>query len=85
MWLWGREKPTVTILLATLAAFAGVLVIVMGSIGSINLTGDALLSAFETPLAPVWAWMLFSEVLATLTLVGGAIVLVAVYGSQLLK
>jgi len=43
----------------------------------------ALLSALETPLAPVWAWLMFSEIPAVLTLVGGAIVLLAVYGSQL--
>jgi drug/metabolite transporter (DMT)-like permease len=43
----------------------------------------ALLSALETPLAPVWAWMMFSEIPAMLTLVGGVIVLLAVYGSQL--
>lgn len=168
MWLWVREKPTKTILIASFAAFSGVFVIVFGSIGSINLTGDALalwmtiamsiflciyrrypdtpaagpavlmsfllvivalfftnpfqaplneiaimacfglvfslasvtlaegarrlpaaetalLSALETPLAPVWAWMLFSEVPATLTLIGGAVVLIAVYGSQLFR
>ncbi|MGB1311148.1 MAG: DMT family transporter [Leucothrix sp.] len=168
MWLWIREKPTFTILVASLAAFAGVFVIVLGSIGSINLIGDALalwmtiamsvflciyrrhpstpaagpavlmslllvvaallftnpfqaplheiaimacfglvfslasvalaegarrlpaaetalLSALETPLAPVWAWMLLSEIPATLTLVGGVVVLIAVYGSQLFR
>lgn len=165
MWLWVREKPTRTILFASLAAFAGVFIIVLGSIGNINLKGDllalcmtiamsaflciyrrhpdtpaagpavlmslllvgiagffvdpfqaplkeilimaafglvfslasvtlaegarrlpaaetALLSALETPLAPVWAWLMFSEIPAVLTLVGGVIVLIAVYGSQ---
>lgn len=166
MWLWVREKPTPTILLASLAAFGGVFIIVLGSLGAINLRGDllalwmtiamsvllciyrrypdtpaagpaalmslllvavawvftdpfqvpiheiiimacfglvfalasvtlaegarrlpaaetALLSALETPLAPLWAWLLFTEIPVTLTVVGGAIVLIAVYGSQL--
>jgi drug/metabolite transporter (DMT)-like permease len=166
MWFWMREKPTLTIIIASLVAFSGVLVIVVGSIGNINLKGDllalwmtiamsiyfciyrrfpntpaagpavlmsfllvivaslfanpfhapldeilimaafglvfsaasvtlaegakrlpaaetALLSALETPLAPVWAWLMFSEIPAVLTLVGGVIVLLAVYGSQL--
>lgn len=166
MWMWVREKPTKIILLSSLVAFVGVLVIVIGSVGSINLKGDALalwmtiamsaflciyrrypdtpaagpaalmslllmpvawlfidpfqapmheilvmagfglifslasvtlaegacrlpaaetalLSALETPLAPVWAWVFFSEIPVVLTLIGGAIVLIAVYGSQL--
>jgi len=166
MWFWMREKPTLIILLASLAAFAGVFIIVLGSVGNINLKGDlmalwmtiamsallciyrrfpetpaagpavlmslllvlvagffadpfqaplddivimagfgfvfaiasvtlaegarrlpaaetALLSALETPLAPLWAWLMFSEIPAVLTLVGGVIVLLAVYGSQL--
>ena len=166
MWFWMSEKPTLIILLASLAAFAGVFIIVLGSVGNINLKGDlmalwmtiamsallciyrrfpetpaagpavlmslllvliagffadpfqaplddivimagfgfvfaiasvtlaegarrlpaaetALLSALETPLAPLWAWLMFSEIPAVLTLVGGVIVLLAVYGSQL--
>ena len=166
MWFWIREKPTPIILLASLAAFVGVFIIVLGSVGNINLKGDlmalwmtiamsallciyrrfpetpaagpavlmslllviiagffadpfqaplneilimacfgfvfaiasvtlaegarrlpasetALLSALETPLAPVWAWMMFSEIPAMLTMVGGVIVLLAVFGSQL--
>lgn len=43
----------------------------------------ALLSALETPLAPLWAWFLFSEVPAGPTFIGGTIVLLAVYGSQM--
>ncbi len=42
----------------------------------------ALISSLETPLAPLWAWVFLSEVPAVLTLVGGSIVLFAVYGSQ---
>ena len=165
------EKPALPVLLASLAAFAGVLVIVGGSIDSINLRGDllalwmtvgmagflciyrrypqtpaagpavlsslllvpmvfvpmvlpngdplaiplheifltcgfglvfavasvtmaegarrlpaaetALISALETPLAPLWAFMVFSELPTSFTLVGGVIILLAVFGSQL--
>ena len=170
-WVWMREKPALPVLLASLAAFAGVLVIVGGSLDSINLRGDllalwmtvgmagflciyrrypqtpaagpavlsslllvpmvfaplglasgnplaiplheifltcsfglvfavasvtmaegarrlpaaetALISALETPLAPLWAFMVFSELPTSFTLVGGGIILFAVFGSQL--
>ena len=45
----------------------------------------ALISALETPLAPIWAWWFFSEVPGGFTLLGGAIVLLAVFGSQALS
>ena len=38
----------------------------------------ALLSALETPLAPVFAFLVFSEVPSHATLIGGTLVLVAV-------
>jgi drug/metabolite transporter (DMT)-like permease len=170
-WIWMREKPALPVLLASLAAFAGVVVIVGGSLDSINLRGDllalwmtvgmagflciyrrypqtpaagpavlsslllvpmvffpmvlpsgdplaiplheiflscgfglvfavasvtmaegarrlpaaetALISALETPLAPLWAFMVFSELPTSFTLVGGGIILFAVFGSQL--
>ncbi|MEM6667282.1 MAG: DMT family transporter [Pseudomonadota bacterium] len=41
----------------------------------------ALLSALETPLAPLFAFLLFTEIPSNLTVLGGAIVLVAVYAS----
>ena len=170
-WIWMREKPALPVLLASLVAFAGVLIIVGGSLDSINLRGDllalwmtvgmagflciyrrypqtpaagpavlsslllvpmvfvpmvlpsgdplaiplneiflscgfglvfavasvtmaegarrlpaaetALISALETPLAPLWAFMVFSELPTSFTLVGGVIILFAVFGSQL--
>jgi drug/metabolite transporter (DMT)-like permease len=164
-WLWMREKPTPAVLVASLAAFSGVVIIVGGSLHSINLRGDllalwmtigmagylciyrrypntpaagpavllslllvpsglllssplsappheitimcsfglvfavasvtmaegarrlpaaetALLSALETPLAPIWAFMFFTEMPTAYTVVGGAIILVALFGSQ---
>ena len=164
-WLWMREKPALPVSLASLAAFFGVLIIVSGSLGSVNLRGDllalamtagmaaflctyrrfpqtpaagpavlsslllmppallfsdplsvllgdvimscgfglvfalasvtmaegarrlpaaetALISALETPLAPLWAFLLLSEIPGSSSLLGGAVILFAVFGSQ---
>jgi drug/metabolite transporter (DMT)-like permease len=164
-WFWIREKPGRVVIIASLGAFSGVLVIVGGSFDSLNLKGDllalwmtlgmavylciyrrypetpaagpavllslllvpiawvagdpftassgdilitclfglvfsvasvtmaegarrlpaaetALISALETPLAPVWAYFLFTEIPTRYTLVGGFIILIAVFGSQ---
>ena len=43
----------------------------------------ALISALETPLAIVWAWVFFAEWPALMGLIGGALILLAVFGSQL--
>ena len=43
----------------------------------------ALISALETPLAPLWAFMVFSELPTRFTFIGGAVILIAVFGSQL--
>ena len=162
---WMRERPSASVLLASLAALVGVLIIVGGSLHSVNLKGDllalwmtvgmalflciyrrypetpaagpavlsallllppalllsdpfaitprdllvtcgfglvfaiasvtmaegarrlpaaetALVSALETPLAPLWAYLLFAELPGRLALVGGAIILFAVFASQ---
>ncbi len=164
-WVWMRERPTAVVTITSLAALCGVLLIVGGSLGQINLQGDmlalwmtiamagylciyrryphtpaggpavllslllvppgwaygdpvstapseifimclfglvfavasvtlaegarrlpaaetALLSSLETPLAPVWAFLFFTEVPALLTVVGGSIIFVAVVYSQ---
>lgn len=39
-----------------------------------------LLTALDVPLAPLWVWLAFGEVPGSHTLVGGAIVLAAVFG-----
>lgn len=41
-WIVLREAPTRTVIMASLAAFAGVLIIVSGSLGEPRLAGDAL-------------------------------------------
>ncbi len=45
----------------------------------------ALISSLETPLAPIWAFLFFTEVPALLTLIGGSIIFVAVLYSQRLN
>ncbi|MEM7210864.1 MAG: EamA family transporter, partial [Pseudomonadota bacterium] len=165
-WFWLGERMTRPVALACVAAFAGVGLIVSGSLGGINLTGDllalwmtlvmatylviyrcypntpsagpvvlasvlvlplallygtpfqnppaeiaimagfglvfalasvamtegakrlpsgetALLSTLETPLAPVLAWLILTEVPAMLTIAGGALIVAGIVGSQL--
>ncbi len=43
----------------------------------------ALIGALDAPLAPVWVWLAFNEIPPTLTLAGGAIVMLAVLGHLL--
>lgn len=45
----------------------------------------ALLSSLEAPLAPLWAWLLFSQMPPLETFIGGALILVAVIGSQVIR
>lgn len=42
-----------------------------------------LLSALETPLAPLFGWLIFMEIPATASFVGGALILAAVVGTQI--
>ena len=42
----------------------------------------SLISALEVPLAPIWAWMIFTELPGIYTVMGGTIILSAVFGSQ---
>ncbi|OSQ40846.1 DMT family transporter [Thalassospira mesophila] len=41
----------------------------------------ALLSALETPLAPIWGIVFFSEMPTRQTMIGGALIMVAVFGA----
>ena len=45
----------------------------------------ALLTALEVPLTPLWVWMAFAERPSTATLIGGPIVLAALFGHILLE
>jgi drug/metabolite transporter (DMT)-like permease len=40
----------------------------------------ALIGALDAPLAPIWVWLAFDEIPPTLTLIGGAVVMLAVLG-----
>jgi drug/metabolite transporter (DMT)-like permease len=51
----------------------------------ISATESALVSALDTPLAPVWVWLAFGEVPTSTTLLGGAIVVLAVIGHILVE
>ncbi|MDJ0684455.1 MAG: DMT family transporter [Alphaproteobacteria bacterium] len=42
----------------------------------------ALISIFETPLAPFWAWLILSETPSGVTVIGGAMILAAILASQ---
>jgi len=45
----------------------------------------ALISALETPLAPLWVWLAFGEAVAPPALIGGLLVMLAVIGHVLLQ
>ena len=45
----------------------------------------ALLSSLEVPFAPLWAFLILSQLPGMPTIIGGTIVLIAVLGSQLLQ
>jgi len=45
----------------------------------------ALISALETPLAPLWVWLAFGEVVPPEGLAGGALVMIAVIGHVLVQ
>jgi drug/metabolite transporter (DMT)-like permease len=45
----------------------------------------ALISALETPLAPLWVWLAFGEIVPPRGLAGGALVMIAVIGHVLVQ
>jgi len=45
----------------------------------------ALISALETPLAPLWVWLAFNEAVSPPAMIGGALVMIAVVGHVLLQ
>jgi len=55
----------------------GLLLLTLGT-RLISATESALVSALETPLAPIWVWLAFTEIPPPPTLLGGAIVMAAV-------
>ena len=80
--LFGAPFQTAPSEIAVLAAFG-----LLFAIASVTLAEGAkrvpsgqtaLLSALETPLAPIFAFLIFAEIPGTATFVGGAVVLIAV-------
>lgn len=61
--------------------------LVLFSLGSrlIPAAEATLLTALDVPLAPLWVWLAFGEVPSPYTLMGGAIVLAAVFGHIVLE
>ena len=45
----------------------------------------ALLSALETPFAPLWGWLLLSEVPSGATIIGGTVILAAIFGHEAIR
>jgi len=67
---------------ATLAAFAAVflfasIALMIGARG-LHPAHTSVISALETPIAPLLAWWVLGEIPATLTVLGGAVIVVAV-------
>ncbi|WP_306116496.1 MULTISPECIES: DMT family transporter [unclassified Roseovarius] len=84
--LWGAPMTTTRPEIGTLLAFG-----LIFAVASITLTEGArripaaqtaLLGAIETPLAPIWAWLLLRELPTPWAIAGGILVIVAVVLSQ---
>jgi drug/metabolite transporter (DMT)-like permease len=71
-------------LFGTIQFGLGALLVTIGT-RMISATRSALIGSLETPLAPVWVWLAFGEVLSPSTIVGGLIVMMAVVGEVLTK
>lgn len=72
----------VSILLAFGLIFALASVMMMEGVRRIPAAQAALISALETPLAPIWALILLAEVPTPRTIAGGALIMAAVVFSQ---
>ncbi|HET8999227.1 MAG TPA: DMT family transporter, partial [bacterium] len=62
----------------------GLLLLTLGT-RLISATESALVSALESPLAPIWVWLAFNEIPSRATLAGGTIVMAAVGGHILTR
>lgn len=85
VWPWAAPGSVSASDFAMLALFGmaqfglGQLLLTLG-LRSVSATRSALIGALETPLAPALVWVVLGEGPATMTLIGGAIVMVAVFG-----
>ena len=80
---FARIGPLASLPLMQLALFGtcqlglGLVLLTLG-MRRVGATRAALIGLLDTPLAPLWVWLAFSEVPPLLTLVGGGVVLAAV-------
>lgn len=86
-WLLGApmatSRPEIGILLIFGLVFAVASVTLTEGARRIPAAQTALLGALETPLAPIWAWLLLSELPTIWAVVGGVLVMLAVILSQI--
>ena len=85
-WIWGApmatSAPEIGILLGFGLVFAVASITLTEGARRIPASQTALLGAVETPLAPIWAWLLLSELPTLWAVAGGILVLLAVILSQ---
>ncbi len=72
------------LLLGSAQVGAGFLLITLGT-RYVPAGEVALLAQSEIVLAPIWVWIFINEVPSTATLIGGALVLTAVFGSAIVQ
>ena len=76
------SSPEIGILLGFGLVFAVASITLTEGARRIPASQTALLGAVETPLAPIWAWLLLSELPTPWAVAGGILVLLAVILSQ---
>lgn len=77
--------PEIPIMAAFGVVFAVAAVAMTEAARRLPASEAALLSALETPLAPILALLVLSEIPTSAAILGGSIILVAVFGSQLVR
>lgn len=73
----GGESVGLLALFGTSQFGLGLLLLALGT-PLVSATRGALIGTLQTPLAPLWVWLVFSETPASATLIGGLIVMAAV-------
>ncbi|EPJ55466.1 MAG: hypothetical protein OFPI_03630 [Osedax symbiont Rs2] len=64
-------------------AFATATILMVEGTRLIPASQSALISTLEAPLAPIWAWLIFSHIPSAATWIGGGLVLVAAFSNML--
>jgi drug/metabolite transporter (DMT)-like permease len=73
--------PDKLAVLASFGLFHSLLGFTMFLLGSARIPAieTALIGALEAPIAPIWVWLVFNETPTPATLIGGTIVILAVF------